>query len=168
MSKEQQERQLLPRRPSMFAKLKSALDARVDGDLMIVARTDARAIEGLEAAVERAQLYRAVGADMIFVEAPLSTDEMAYVCSDIAAPCLANNVEGGKTPILPAARLQEIGYAAVAFPVSASYVAARALRAFFASGSMRSGWNASGFGKYFDCRWIARMYIVMIERGGKR
>jgi methylisocitrate lyase len=116
----------------MIAKIKAALDARVDGDLMIVARTDARAIEGLEAAVERGQLYRAVGADMIFVEAPLSTDEMAYICSDIAAPCLANNVEGGKTPILSAARLGEIGYAAVAFPVSASYVAAKALRAFFA------------------------------------
>ncbi len=115
----------------MIAKVKAALDARVDDDLMIVARTDARAIEGLEAAVERAQLYRAVGADMIFVEAPLSTDEMAYICSDIAAPCLANNVEGGKTPILSAERLQEIGYAAVAFPVSASYVAAKALRAFF-------------------------------------
>jgi methylisocitrate lyase len=116
----------------MIAKIKAALDARVDGDMMIVARTDARAIEGLEAAVERAQLYRAVGADMIFVEAPLSTDEMAYICSDIAAPCLANNVEGGKTPILSAERLQEIGYAAVAFPVSASYVAAKALRSFFA------------------------------------
>jgi 2,3-dimethylmalate lyase len=116
----------------MIAKIKAALDARVDGDMMIVARTDARAIEGLEAAVERAQLYRAVGADMIFVEAPLSTDEMAYICSQIAAPCLANNVEGGKTPILSAERLEEIGYAAVAFPVSASYVAAKALRMFFA------------------------------------
>ena len=115
----------------MIAKIKSALDTRVDQDMMIVARTDARAIEGLEAAVERAQLYRAVGADMIFVEAPLSADEMAYICSAIAAPCLANNVEGGKTPILDAARLEEIGYAAVAFPVSASYVAAKALRGFF-------------------------------------
>jgi len=116
----------------MIAKVKAALDARVDGDLMIVARTDARAIEGLEAAIERAQLYRAVGADMIFVEAPLTTDEMAYICSQIAAPCLANNVEGGKTPILSAERLEEIGYAAVAFPVCASYVAAKALRMFFA------------------------------------
>ena len=115
----------------MIAKIKAALDARIDSDMMIVARTDARAIEGLEAAVERAQLYRAVGADMIFVEAPLSTDEMAYICSDIAAPCLANNVEGGKTPILSAQRLEEIGYAAVAFPVSASYVVAKALRGFF-------------------------------------
>ena len=115
----------------MIAKLKSALDTRIDPDMMIVARTDARAIEGLEAAIERAQLYRAVGADMIFVEAPLSADEMAYICSAIAAPCLANNVEGGKTPILSAERLEEIGYAAVAFPVSASYVAAKALRGFF-------------------------------------
>ena len=117
----------------MIAKIKAALDARIDPDLMIVARTDARAIEGLEAAVERAQLYRAAGADMIFVEAPLSIDEMAYVCTAIEAPCLANNVEGGKTPIHSAERLEEIGYAAVAFPVSAAYVAAKALHGFFAA-----------------------------------
>lgn len=117
----------------MIAKIKAALDARQDPDLMIVARTDARAIEGLEAAVERAQLYRAAGADMIFVEAPLSIDEMAYICSAIEAPCLANNVEGGKTPIHSAARLEEIGYAAVAFPVSAAYVTAKALHGFFAA-----------------------------------
>ena len=116
----------------MIAKIKAALDARNDADLMVVARTDARAIEGLEAAVERAQLYRAAGADMIFVEAPLSIDEMAYICSAIAAPCLANNVEGGKTPIQSAKRLEEIGYAAVAFPVAAAYVAAKALHGFFA------------------------------------
>ena len=116
----------------MIAKVKAAVDARTDPDLMILARTDARAIEGLEAAIERAQLYRAAGADMIFVEAPLSVDEMSYICSEIEAPCLANNVEGGKTPILDAARLEEIGYAAVAFPVSASLChgqgAARLLR----------------------------------------
>src|SRR4029453_1313924 len=69
----------------MVRKIKAARDPRVDGDMMIVARTDARAIEGLEAAVERAQLYRAVGADMIFVEAPPRTDEMPYVCSGIGA-----------------------------------------------------------------------------------
>lgn len=126
----------------MIAKIKSALDTRIDADMMIVARTDARAIEGLEAAVERAQLYRAVGADMIFVEAPLSADEMAYICSAIAAPCLANNVEGGKTPLLSAERLEEIGYAAVAFPVSASYVAAKALRGFFTE--LKASGDSSG------------------------
>jgi 2,3-dimethylmalate lyase len=117
----------------MIAKVKAAVDARTDPDLMILARTDARAIEGLEAAIERAQLYRAAGADMIFVEAPLSVDEMSYICSEIEAPCLANNVEGGKTPIFDAARLEEIGYAAVAFPVSAAYVTAKALHGFFAA-----------------------------------
>ncbi len=116
----------------MVAKIKAALDARQDGDLMVVARTDARAIEGLEAAIERGQIYREAGADMIFVEAPLNVEEMARICSLIAAPCLANNVEGGKTPILPAERLQDIGYAAVAFPVAASFVAAAALRRFYA------------------------------------
>lgn len=115
----------------MVAKLKAALDSRIDDDLMILARTDARAVEGLDAAIERAQIYREAGADMIFVEAPLSIDEMAHICSEIPAPCLANNIEGGKTPLLPADHLQEIGYAAVAFPVSAIYVVAQALRAFY-------------------------------------
>ena len=125
----------------MVAKIKAALDERRDGDLMLVARTDARAIEGLEAAIERGQIYREAGADMIFIEAPLDVDEMTRICSLIGAPCLANNVEGGKTPILPADRLQDIGYAAVAFPVGASYVAAAALRRFYAA--MRAS-GASG------------------------
>ncbi len=72
----------------------------VDHDLIIMARTDARATEGLEAAIERAQIYREAGADLIFVEAPLTVDEMSRICSEIPAPCMANNVEGGKTPLL--------------------------------------------------------------------
>ena len=64
---------------------------------------------------------------------------MSYICSEIEAPCLANNVEGGKTPILDAARLEEIGYAAVAFPVSAAYVTAKALHGFFAALRDKSG-----------------------------
>jgi methylisocitrate lyase len=146
----------------MIAKVKAALDARLDPDLMIVARTDARAIEGLEAAVERAQLYRAAGADMIFVEAPLSIDEMAYVCSEIEAPCLANNVEGGKTPIHSADRLEEIGYAAVAFPVAAAYVAAKALHGFFAalreSGDSRAlGDRMMSFAAFHDIVGLPRL-----------
>jgi len=125
----------------MVAKIKAALDARKDGDLMLVARTDARAIEGLEAAIERGQIYREAGADMIFIEAPLDVDEMARICSLVPAPCLANNVEGGKTPILSADRLQDIGYAAVAFPVAASYVAAAALRKFY-TGLLATGDSA--------------------------
>ena len=116
----------------MVAKLKAALDARRDGDLVIMARTDARATEGLEAAIERAQIYREAGADVIFVEAPLTIDEMSRICSEIPAPCMANSVEGGKTPLLSAEALQQIGYAAVAFPVAATYVIAHALARFYA------------------------------------
>ena len=112
----------------MVAKIKAATDARVDGDLVIMARTDARAIEGLEAAIERAQIYREAGADLIFVEAPLTADEMARICSEIPAPCMANNVEGGKTPLMSAAQLEDIGYACVAFPVAATYAIAHTLR----------------------------------------
>ena len=112
----------------MIAKVKAAVDARQDQDLVIMARTDARAIEGLEAAIERAQLYREAGADLIFVEAPLTADEMARICSEIPAPCMANHVEGGKTPLLSAAQLEDIGYACVAYPVAATYTVAHALR----------------------------------------
>lgn len=112
----------------MVAKLKAALDARIDSDLIIMARTDAREIEGLEAAIERAQIYREAGADVIFIEAPLTIDEMGRICSEVPAPCMANNVDGGKTPLLSAAQLEEIGYAAVAFPVAASYAIAQTLR----------------------------------------
>ncbi|WP_374650960.1 oxaloacetate decarboxylase [Dongia sp.] len=112
----------------MVAKVKAATDARTDRDLVIMARTDARAIEGLEAAIERAQIYREAGADLIFVEAPLTADEMARICSEIPAPCMANNVEGGKTPLLGAAQLEDIGYACVAFPVAATYAIAHTLR----------------------------------------
>jgi len=111
----------------MVAKIKAALDARSDTDLVIMARTDARAVEGLEAAVERAQIYREAGADLLFVEAPLTVEEMTYICAEVPGPCMANNVEGGMTPILPAAALEEIGYAMVAYPVAASYAIAYAV-----------------------------------------
>ncbi len=111
----------------MVAKLKAALDARIDADLVIMARTDARAVEGLDAAIERAQIYREAGADMLFVEAPLSLEEMRRICSEVPGPCMANNIEGGKTPLLPAAELEAVGYAMVAFPVAASYAIAAAV-----------------------------------------
>lgn len=117
----------------MIAKLKAATDARTDQDLVIMARTDARAIEGLEAAIERAQLYREAGADLIFVEAPLTVDEMARICSEIPAPCMANHVEGGKTPLLSAEQLEDIGYACVAYPVASLYAVAHTLRRLYTS-----------------------------------
>lgn len=117
----------------MVAKLKAALDARVDPDLVIMARTDARAAHGLDEAIERAQIYHEVGADLLFVEAPESIEELRRICSEIPAPCLANNVEGGRTPVLPAHRLEEMGFAVVTFPVAATYAVAHALQELYAA-----------------------------------
>jgi methylisocitrate lyase len=117
----------------MAAKLKAALDARVDADLVICARTDARAVEGLDAAIARCQLYREAGADLLFVDAPVSVEELRRVCSEIDGPCLANLIEGGKTPILSARQLEAMGFAAVTWPVSASYAIAHAVAEVYAT-----------------------------------
>jgi 2-methylisocitrate lyase-like PEP mutase family enzyme len=108
----------------MVAKLKAALDARTDESMIIMARTDARAVEGLD---------REAGADLLFVEAPETVEELRRVCSEIAGPCLANNVEGGKTPLLSAGELEEMGFASVTWPVSASYAIAHALGELYAA-----------------------------------
>ena len=117
----------------MVAKLKAALDARIDADLIICARTDARAVHGLDDAIERCQLYREAGADLLFVDAPISVEELRRVCSEIDGPCFANLVEGGKTPILSARQLEAMGFAAVTWPVSASYAIAHAVAEVYAA-----------------------------------
>ena len=122
----------------MVGKLHAALDSRRDGDLVIMARTDSLAVNGLADALERAAAYRAAGADMIFIEAPTSEDELSRVASAAGAPSFANMVEGGKTPILPAARLEEMGFAVVAYPVGATFLVARALDRYYA-GLRRDG-----------------------------
>lgn len=132
-----------------IAKVKAALDARVDADLVIMARTDARAVNGLDDAIARAQAAREAGADLIFIEAPVSTPEMRRICAEIEAPCLANNIEGGMTPVLPAAKLQEIGYAAVAFAVAATYAVARTLTELFAA-LKRDGTTEAMSGRMID------------------
>jgi 2,3-dimethylmalate lyase len=101
----------------MLDKLKTALDTRVDPDFVIIARTDARAIEGLDAAIERANLYGEAGGDVCFVEAPQSTDELARVARDVPFPQLANMLPGGVTPILSADELQKLGFNIVVDPV---------------------------------------------------
>lgn len=110
----------------MVGRLKAAVDARMDQDLVIIARTDARASEGMEAALERAEAYREAGADVIFFEAPENEDEMARVPKALAGtPCLINLVEGGRTPILPADRLEALGYAIAIFPNAMTRMVAR-------------------------------------------
>jgi len=101
----------------MVGKIKAALDSRGTSDTLIIARTDAVAVESFEHAIERALLYREAGADMLFVEAPKTRDELARVTRSLPGSLLmANMVEGGKTPILPAAELEQIGFALVIFP----------------------------------------------------
>jgi 2-methylisocitrate lyase-like PEP mutase family enzyme len=96
--------------------LAAALDARTDDNMLVVARTDARAPLGLDAAIERANRYAQAGADVIFVEAPQSVEEIERIAREVQAPLLINLVLGGMTPLESAARLQELGYAIAIHP----------------------------------------------------
>jgi 2-methylisocitrate lyase-like PEP mutase family enzyme len=96
--------------------LAAALDARTDDNLLVVARTDARAPLGLDAAIERANRYAEAGADVIFVEAPQDTAEIERIAREVDAPLLINLVLGGMTPLESASRLQELGYAIAIHP----------------------------------------------------
>jgi methylisocitrate lyase len=114
------------------AKIRAAADARDGDDLVIIARTDARAPLGLEEAIRRGKLYRDVGADVIFVEAPQGMDELRAVKAAIPdVPLFANMVEGGKTPLLTYEELQELGYKMVVFPLSALLAATKAIEAVY-------------------------------------
>jgi len=102
----------------MCGKIRAAVDARESRETLIIARTDAVAVEDLERAIERALRYRDAGADVLFVEAPKARDELARTVAMLGTnvPLLANMVEGGKTPPLSAAELEAIGFALVIFP----------------------------------------------------
>jgi len=102
----------------MCGKIRAALDARRSAETLIIARTDAIAVEGFDRAVERAVKYREAGADMLFVEAPKTRTELSRMVAALGnrAPLMANMVEGGKTPLLSAAELEAIGFALVIFP----------------------------------------------------
>ena len=97
-------------------KLRAALDARVDPDLLVIARTDARAALGLDAAIDRANAYAEAGADVIFIEAPRSVEEIERISAEVPAPLLLNLVIGGLTPIESSKRLAELGYAIAIHP----------------------------------------------------
>jgi len=102
-------------------KLSAALDARESRDFIIVARTDARATEGLDAAIERGKQNKKTGADAIFVEAPRSLDEMKKIGREINAPLVANMIEGGATPLSSAETLNKIGFKIILYPLSVLY-----------------------------------------------
>ena len=111
----------------MVQKLRAAREALADPDLVLIARTDALAVEGLDAAVERAHAYEAAGADVIFVEAPTSDAEIEAIAKRVTAPKLINMFQGGKTPLVPLARLRELGYRIVIIPSDLQRAAIRAM-----------------------------------------
>jgi 2-methylisocitrate lyase-like PEP mutase family enzyme len=112
-----QDKSLIPA-SEMAGKIMAAVDARFREDTLIIARTDAVAVEGFDAAIERAQLYAEAGADILFVEAPRSRDQLAAITRALRGlrPLLVNMVEGGDTPLAPAAEFGELGFSIVIFP----------------------------------------------------
>jgi 2-methylisocitrate lyase-like PEP mutase family enzyme len=120
-------KQLIPAE-EMVAKVRAAVDARRT-DLVLIARTDARAVEGLQPALERVVRYREAGADVIFFEAPQSEEEIEHVANELSdVPLLFNWAEGGKTPPISYARLRELGFRIIIFPISALLAATRGIR----------------------------------------
>ncbi len=120
-------------RAEALQRIRAAVEAREEArrqgdDIIIMARTDARATRGLDEAIERARAFMDIGADIQFVEAPQSEDEMRQVCREVGGRQLVNMVEQGRTPVLPPAVLEEMGFKIAAYPLTLLSVAARAMR----------------------------------------
>ncbi|SMB93427.1 2,3-dimethylmalate lyase [Thermanaeromonas toyohensis ToBE] len=120
------DRQLIPTE-EMVNKIRAAIEARRDPDLVIIARTDARTSLGLEEAIARGKAYEEAGADVIFIESPETVEEMKIICQSFKVPVLANMVEGGRTPLLTVEELEKLGYKLVIFPTASVYTTAKAL-----------------------------------------
>ena len=114
-------------------KIRAAVDAKADADILIMARTDARAVHGFDEALARCRDFEAEGADIIFLEAPETEDEMRRFCGAMKKPCMANMVPGGKTPILAPDRLEEVGYKLALYPVMLLSSAVAAMQATLAA-----------------------------------
>jgi 2-methylisocitrate lyase-like PEP mutase family enzyme len=121
-------------RDEALTRIRAAVDAREAGNgILIMARTDARACVSLEEAIARCRLFRELGADITFLEAPLNEQEMRRYCAEVDGPKMANLIEGGKTPLLPPARLEAIGYKIAVYPLTLLNVSIHAMRAALAS-----------------------------------
>ena len=112
----------------MVQKIQAAVEARGKSDLVIIARTDARAVLGLDAAIERGNAYSEAGADVIFVEAPQSVEEIERIAHEVTAPLLINMFWGGKTPLVPAEQLAALGYRIMVVPSDLQRAAIRAMQ----------------------------------------
>jgi 2-methylisocitrate lyase-like PEP mutase family enzyme len=117
----------------MAKKIRVAVEARRNPDFLIIARTDARTTHGLDEALRRAEIYGKAGADILFVESPESEEEMARICRTFDKPCMANMVEGGRTPVVSYEALKQIGYRFAIFPATGFLATAQALTTAYAA-----------------------------------
>jgi len=154
--------------PEMAGKIKAAVDARASRETLIIARTDAIAVEGFERAMARAVLFHEAGADVLFVEAPRQRDELSRIGARFgkSVPLLANMVEGGKTPILPAHELEALGFAVVIFAAGVVRAHAKTAEEFYAS--LRAHGSTEPFrARMFDFDGLNRLLGTpeMLARG---
>ena len=142
----------------MVGKIKAALDARSNDDTLLIARTDAAAVEGFDKALDRADVYAEAGADLIFVEAPRSKEQLGAIAKRFAGrkPVMANMVEGGQTPLLSAAELQALGFQLVIFPGGTVRALAFALQQYF-TGLKTNGTTAPYRDRMLDFAGINRL-----------
>jgi methylisocitrate lyase len=122
-----QGKQIIPA-AEMVLKLRAALDARRDTNFVLIARTDARAVEGIDGAIERTNRYAEAGADVCFIEAPQSRQELERIPREVSRPLLANMLTGGVTPILTVEELERLGYKIVVCPIETLLVAGKAIQ----------------------------------------
>ena len=135
----------------MVGKIHAALDVRASNETLIVARTDAIAVEGIDAALDRAHSYMDAGADVLFIEAPQDESQFAAIMDRFRGkvPLLANMVEGGKTPLRPASELQEMGYSVAIFPGGAVRAIAATAQRYYQN-LLETGSNAGMANQMFD------------------
>ena len=153
-------------------KLGAAIDARQSRDFVVVARTDARATDGLDAAIQRGQQNKKTGADAIFIEAPRSYDEMERIGREIKAPLVANMIEGGATPLRPAQELYDIGFKIILYPLSvlfaSTFAAMSVLRELRETGTTRKlKRRMVGFDQFNDMVDLSK-FRDMEERYGSK
>ena len=155
-------------RGEALARVRAAVDARDEGaGILVMARTDARATDGFEEALWRAQAFADQGADLVFLEAPVNEAEMAAFCAAVPVPAMANMVEQGDSPILPPATLEALGYKLAAYPLTLLNVAMRAMQqalAAFKAGKhpkdlldFENLRQVAGFPEYYDAEEIYRV-----------
>ncbi len=138
---------------TMTAKIRAAASARENSDTFLIARTDARAVEGLDGALRRAERYLAAGADGIFIEAPQSRDELERIARSFDVPQLANMLEGGRTPLIPPDELFEMGFSMIAYPTSILFRVTRTVERTLAAirdGTLDRAEKGVGFDEFKD------------------